>query len=345
MRVVISTSPLSNSSKTRGVGVYARELIDALRRSYPDDTFLTADRHCYRQGADLVHFPFFDPFFLTLPLYKPAPTVVTIHDVIPLRFPEHFPRGKKGGLKLRLQRFSLQSAAHVITDSQASAADLNNYLGVDAGKISVVPLAPASSRATVTLADTVKKEYRLPRRYLLYVGDVNWNKNLPGLINAFSALNSPSLHLLLVGKVFSDAPDIPEYRELLSAIESSQAATRIRLVGYVPTHHLPYFYQHATLYVQPSWYEGFGLPVLEAMRHSCPVAASDRGSLPEVGGPAAAYFDPGKPRQMVNIIDSLLKDPLRKRELVEIGKKQARRFTWENTARQTYAVYQKILKH
>lgn len=343
MKVVISTAPLTTASKTRGVGIYARELIKALDRNYPDDSFITSDKNCYQQGADIVHFPFFDPFFLTLPRKKTLPTIVTIHDVIPLKFPQHFPPGIRGKLKFSRQKSSLLDTTHVITDSQSSKNDISTYLNYPAEKISVVPLGPTTARSTVTLSTTIREEYALPQRYLLYVGDINWNKNVPGLIQAFSSLSSKNIHLVLVGKVFSDRPDIPEYQVVEKSIENSPARNRIKLIGYVPSHHLPYLYQHATLYVQPSWYEGFGLPVLEAMYQGCPVLSSDQGSLPEVGGDAVAYFNPNEPKSLKKNLNELLSNPGKRRQLKKLGLARAKEFSWDLTARLTHTVYEKVL--
>jgi glycosyltransferase involved in cell wall biosynthesis len=125
------------------------------------------------------------------------------------------------------------------------------------------------------------------------------------------------------------------------AITDSGRADRIIQLGYVPGHHLSILYSLATLYVQPSWYEGFGLPILEAMKFGCPVASSDRGSLSEVGGSAVAYFDPGK--NMGEVIRELLASSAKREELGLLGIARAKEFTWEKAARATHAVYERVL--
>ena len=192
MKVAISLAPLSSASQTRGVGVYTRELLRALQQNFPDSTFLAKDGNCYHDSVDLVHFPFFDPHFLTLPHRKPLPTIVTIHDLIPLKFASHFPPGLRGRLKYNLQKRSLRGVNHIITDSESSSRDIQEIMNVPESKITVVPLAPIIIRKTATLNSPIIKKYSLPPRYLLYVGDINWNKNVKGLINAFSQLNKPS---------------------------------------------------------------------------------------------------------------------------------------------------------
>lgn len=343
MKVAISQSALSSASRTRGVGAYTRELIEALQRVYPGDKYSAVQGDPYQEDVDIVHFPFFDPFFLTLPLYQSKPTVVTIHDAIPLKYPKHFPVGIKGSLKWQLQRLAARRTSHIITDSHASKKDIIHVFGVEADQVIVVPLAPATDRGTVVIEDKVKKEYNLPVRYLLYVGDINWNKNIPGLIRMFDELKSSNTHLVLVGKVFSDKPQIPEYLRIQSAISASTHHELIHTVGYVPSHHLSTIYRLATLYVQPSFDEGFGLPILEAMKERCPIAASTRGSLKEVGGTAVAYFDPDKPQEMVRVVKELLGSKAKRDHLGELGAKRVKQFSWDKTARLTRDVYEKIL--
>lgn len=343
MKVAICHPTTSSASRTRGVGAYTRELTEALIRLYPADQFVATSTNPYQSGVDIVHYPYFDPFFLTLPRWQPLPTVVTIHDAIPLKYPTHFPPGIKGKFKWQLQRLAARRAKHIITDSLASQSDLIHYLEPHQDKISVIPLAPATHRASTAIEAKVKKTYGLPARYLLYVGDINWNKNVPGLIKMFGQLSSPSLHLLLVGKVFADKPAVQEYHAVEEAIAKSPASSRIHTLGYVPSHHLPVLYRLATLYVQPSFDEGFGLTLLEAMKERCPVATSSLGSLPEVGGQAVAYFDPHKPESMVSVIGDLVASPTKRAALAKLGAKRVKEFSWNKTAALTMEVYAKVL--
>lgn len=341
MKIVFSLKALDNGSSARGIGSYTRELVSALTTTFPEDKIIPTSNNYFSLGADLVHFPYFDPFFLTLPFTRKLPTIVTIHDLIPLKYPSHFPQGLRGTMKWRLQCLLVRMVDHIITDSLASKRDIIKIIGISDNKVTVVPLAPASDILVQSMLPKVKKEYDLPEKYLLYVGDINWNKNVVGLIDTFSKLSDHNLHLVLVGKAFVSSQDIPELKVIKRAIEKSGKSTLIHLLGYIPSHHLPAVYKLATLYCQPSFDEGFGLPILEAMRVGCPVACSNRGSLPEVGGEAVAYFDPAK--EMFEVLEILMKSESKRAELSELGKGRAKEFSWINAAKLTHQVYEQVL--
>lgn len=342
MKIAICTSPLSSASKTRGVGAYTRELIKSLKKYFPSDQVIETVSDPYKTKADLIHYPFFDPFYLTLPWIFTKPTIITIHDLIPLKYPAHFKVGIWGTIKLYIQRSRVRSSSAIITDSEASKRDINKLFLIPNSKIFVVPLSSATSRTVYSLTNKLKKLYHLPDRYILYVGDINWNKNIPGLIDAFARLNNSSTHLVLVGKVFADKPNINEYLDIKNAIEKSGKAELIHQVGYVPSHHLGAIYHAATLYVQPSFDEGFGLPVLEAMKAGTAVLCSNQGSLSEVASDAVSYFDPTCD-DLTQAIENLLSSSQKRAELISRGYERAKLFSWKNTATRTHDVYTKII--
>ena len=341
MKVVFSAMPLKNNNKTRGVGVYTRELIAALRKHNPRDVFVESTGSPYTQPSDVVHYPFFDPFYLTLPWYYRRKTVITIHDLIPLKYPLHFKKGVRGRIKWQIQKLRARFATAIITDSASSALDIKRLIGIAESKIHVVPLAAPTVRTTLSVNHKVKKLYQLPENYILYVGDINWNKNVLGLIAAFNKVKSSDVHLVLVGKVFSDKPGIPEYLSIMDAIHKSPKSALIHPLGYIPGHYLGSLYSLATLYCQPSWDEGFGFPMLEAMALGCPVVSSDRGSLREVGGSAAVYFDPGS-TELPRTLDEVLSDPDKRKEMASAGIAQAKRFSWDKVADSTMGVYRSL---
>lgn len=341
MKIVFCTSVLKNGSKTRGVGVYTRELINSLRKNYPRDQFIEGASNPYHPKSDLVHYPFFDPFFLTLPWRYARKTVITIHDLIPLKYPLHFQSGLKGRVKWYIQKYRARRASAIITDSISSARDIEAIIGIPKSKIHVVPLSSSNTKTTVMTSRKVKKMYKLPDKFLLYVGDINWNKNIPGLLDGFNRVKDQDTHLVLVGKVWSDKPDIPEFREIMDKVKASPKQDSIHLLGYIPSHHLGSIYNLATVYVQPSWDEGFGLPILEAMNLGCPVISSNRGSLAEVGGDAVVYFDPDS-NELSKKIDELLASPDHRKDLIAKGLAQSKNFSWKKTAEMTMTVYKNI---
>lgn len=345
---IVAKSPYSGSGP-RGVDVYATHLYNELASSHSrDKSFLSRDKEG-DQVVDVVHYTFFDPFFLTLwSRHHKAKYVVTVHDLIPLKFPGHFPVGIRGKFKWFLQKRALSQASAVITDSVCSKNDIAQIAGIPEEKIFVVPLAAGHTTVNEKMVRMVRTEYSLPQKYLLYVGDINWNKNISGLIRAFGQLGSGDIHLVLVGKAFESSKGTAEYKAIAEAIEEvgesrGSEPSNIHMLGFVPSHHLPAIYRGATLYVQPSWYEGFGFPILEAMEQGTPVASASTGSLREVGGDFAHYFDPSNQGDMVNVLKDLLKNKDRREKYIEDGKKWARTFSWERVVTETHAVYEKIV--
>lgn len=344
MKVIINIKPRHNTSKSRGIGVYTRELARSLHRYYKRDEFIiTSNLHAVSE-YDLVHYPFFDPFFRTLKPPRSTKTVVTIHDVIPLKFKEHFPTGIRGKINFYLQKKTLSMVDHIITDSNSSKSDIIELLDIDSEKITVIPLAPSANIKKITNSFTqkIKKKYNLPEKYFLYVGDINWNKNVPGLIEEYSRSDSDA-ELILVGKALRQASNIPEIASIKQAIDQSPKKEKIRKLGYVPDHHMPAVYSLATIYVQPSYYEGFGFPVLEAMQNGCPVISSNLSSLPEVAGDSALYFDPYKKNSLKVALEKLISNPKARRALTQKGIKRVKDFSWRETAKLTREVYSSVV--
>ena len=295
MHIAINTTPLESGHRNRGVGQYTKLLIGALQKyenthSY---SFFTRGQKVPK-NTDIVHYPYFDPFFLTLPLFKSKPTVVTVHDLITVKYADHFAKGIRGELKWQIQKASLFGVARIITDSNASKADIQEIVGYKEGRIDVVHLAPSPVfrplQDKVTL-ERVKKTYNLPEQFVLYVGDVNWNKNVQGLVKAFDMLTKTvfvkrlSLKAVFVGKAFVNTK-LQEAREIHQLIKLLNLDTEILRVGFVPDEDLVAFYNLASVYVQPSFAEGFGFPVLEAMTCGCPAVVSRGTSLDEIAGPS-----------------------------------------------------------
>lgn len=344
MNIFIDTSPLMNGHAGRGIGRYTQELVKALRDSGSSHTFFTSDDH--PEHIDLIHYPFFDLFFPTLPLKKSVPTVVTIHDVIPLIFPSQYRPGLRGTISFIRQRLSLRNVREVITDSQCSKRDIVSKLHVSSDHVYAIPLAIGDDfiRPSQALLYDVKKKYGLPKHFVLYVGDINYNKNLVFLISVIAKI--PGLNLVMVGKAMLNT-DIPEGKAIQDAIDQFNLASRVkRLDSVSASGELEAILSLATLYIQPSLYEGFGLPVLEAMRMKTPVVSSKGGSLPEVAGDAALYFHPRDLGECEHVIrEALRMSESERAALVKKGLAQVERFSWATTAQETIAVYEKAFEH
>lgn len=343
MNILIDTSSLQNQSANRGIGRYTRELLQALRALPKSHSFYTSDSR--PDSIALIHYPFFDFFFHTLPIFKKSKTVVTIHDTIPLLFPKQYPSGIRGAIRFQFQKLALLGVSHIITDSQVSKRDIIDHLHISAEKISVIPLAVSSdfTRPPQAEIEFVRKKYELPKNFLLYVGDINYNKNLPFLISVLRRF--PKLSLVLVGKSVTNT-SIPEGRAIRSAIESNELGKRVRLLDTVGTsQELAGLYSLATAYIQPSLYEGFGLPVLEAFACKTPVLCARAGSLPEVVGDAGLYFHPLDADECATVIERVLKFSDRQRQaLIKKGTDQLQKFSWEKVALETLAVYDSVLR-
>ncbi len=270
-----------------------------------------------------------------VPLWHPPATVVTIHD-LGYRF---YPRQHTLSARLYLDastRFSCRAARRVVADSEATARDLQREYGVPAQKISVVypGLDPGLAQASAAAQQAVRQRYQLRQPFVLYVGTVQPRKNLSRLIEAFGHLagDMPGLDLVIAGKTGWLADDIfARARQL--ALDS-----RVRFPGYVPQEDLAPLLSAAECFVMPSLYEGFGLPVLEAMACGTPVICSTAGSLPEAAGDAALQFPPTDVSALAAALRRLLSDRALRQELVSRGRRQAARFTWERCAREILAV-------
>jgi glycosyltransferase involved in cell wall biosynthesis len=348
MNIAIDTTPLASGHAARGVGVYTKNLIKALQKYEGEHSysFFTRSQQLPKD-ADIVHYPYFDPFFLTLPLQKRAPTVVTVHDLIPLVFPDKFPAGLRGMVKWQMQKAALRKADRIITVSECSKNDVKRLVGIDERKIDVVYSAATDGYKNVTnttILHKLKKKYTLPDNYFLYVGDVNWNKNIPGMIRAFAEFlkKSNTYHLVLVGRAFLDGT-LKETRVIRSVIQELQIADHIICTGYASDEDVAGLYSMANCSLEPSHYEGFGLPVLESMASGCPVLVADNSSLNEIAGPSVRIHADSieSIAEGMNTIASLSSEARKK--LVDDGIAWSHGFSWEKTAKETVAVYEKVL--
>lgn len=346
MKIAIDISPTQSAHNVRGTGSYTRMLVSALQKYESRHSY-----HLFTRGqnvpidTDIIHYPYFDPFFLTLPIRKIKPTVVTVHDLIPIAYPDHFKKGFRGNIKWQIQRLALSGVNQVITDSKASKSDIVKFTTVPDERIHVIYLAPDNifcpiKEAKLRLA--VAAKYRLPDRFFLYVGDINWNKNIVGLLRAFSEYillsKDKTISLFLIGKAFLD-------NTLAEAIEINQIIAKLHLdnrvvkLGFVPDRDLAVIYNLASVYIQPSMAEGFGLPVLEAMASGCPVVSSQATSLKEIAGPSIQVDFNDSLGTAIALNKAL---DLNLKEWRQTAFDWVKQFSWKHVAKQTAAIYAKI---
>ncbi len=351
MNIAIDITPLETGHSGRGVGIYTKNLIESLQKYEKHHSYhFFTGKQGVPQDADVVHYPYFDPFFFTLPFVKHQPTVVTVHDLIPLVFPAKFPTGIRGMVKWQMQKISLQGAQRVITDSESSKQDIARIAGIRKEKINVVYLAASALYGPildVEFLSRVRKTYALPQAFLLYVGDVNWNKNIEGLLRAYALVHRQSkfahVQLVLVGAAFLDEA-LSETKQINHLIHSLGIEEMVIRPGRVPDADLAVFYSLATAYIQPSYYEGFGFPVLEAMACGTPVVTSTASSLVEIAGPAIR-INPHDPDSMAHgVITSLSYSLAERIKISKTGLAWAQKFTWRKVAHDTARVYDKVLR-
>ncbi len=340
---------VSASGPARGIGVYSQNLLNHLQQIGSHQGFeITTVPNTPKlfSNFQLIHYSSFDLFYPTLSFFTPKPFVVTVHDVIPLEFPQNYPVGLKGRLNLERQKISLKQAGRIITDSYASVKSIKKHLHIPDSKINMIYLGAPKEFTQKIKPDRlvgVKKRFHLPDKYILNIGDINWNKNIPGLINACQSLKIP---LVLAGRPYGSISKMDFSHPSLKSISNLPKLLDqpgITLLSNLDNTQIAAVMQLATIYCQPSFAEGFGLGVLQALTSGIPVACSETHSLPEVAGDAAVYFDPSKPDQIAKTLDELWHNTALRRSLAVSGLKQAAKFSWETTAGQTLAVYQSLL--
>lgn len=277
---------------------------------------------------------------LLMPL-RGVPTVLTVHDLIFRRFRQYHKRLNYWYLNLAMPLY-VRHADAIIAISQCTRRDLIAAYGVPPEKVTVVyeaaapPFAPPSAGQVAQ----VRARYGLPERFLLTVGTIEPRKNLPRLLMAFETVARQGLvdAWVIVGR--------PGwlYDDFFARLEASPWRKKVILPGFVPDEHLPAVNAAATVAVLPFLYEGFGLPVLEAMACGTPVVCSEASSLPELGGDAARYFDPTDVEAMVATLVEVLSDEALRGEMRRQGLRQAACFSWERAARETRALYDRLIE-
>ena len=369
MRVAIDSGPLTGGHSVRGVGISTKGLMDSLLR-YNTDKDIIIEKVDFSNTSpldfDILHYTSFNPYFLNIPRLGSAKgrIILTIHDLIPVIYKNNYSPGIKGELKFQMNKLLVKYADKIITVSETSKKDIIRILGVNEKKIEVIYWAPDETFREIldkSSLSEISSKYRLPNKFILYVGDVNYNKNLSTLIEATTLAGIP---LVIVGKQASNIdeltiswsnlngpmdfirslqgkphPELFHFKKLSSLIKERHVV----LTGFVPSEDLIGIYNLASVYVQPSLYEGFGIPVLEAFVCGVPVVISKTQSLVEIANGAALTADPDSAEDFSEKIKSLLNDNSVKLHLIRAGKTRVKDFSWKKTAEATINIYKKII--
>jgi glycosyltransferase involved in cell wall biosynthesis len=297
-------------------------------------------RACARLKADLAHVPYWAP-----PLASPAPIVVTIHDIIPLLMPE-YRRGRGAALYTSLVTAAARGVSLALTDSQASAKDIQEHLRLPAEKVRAIYLAASPAYQPTgdwRVDDPIREKYGLPEGYVLYFGGFDRRKNLRALLSAWTwpaGAIGESYPLVIAGQL--PTPDGEMFEDLPALAQELKIAETVKFIGPVAEADKPALYRAATVFAYPSRYEGFGLPPLEAMASGVPVVTTTGGSLPEVVENAGYLLPPDDTRNMGAAIITVVVEPQVHDDLRQRGLAQAKKFSWEKTARETAAAYASI---
>lgn len=293
-------------------------------------------------GADIAHVPYW-----AAPLRSPMRLIVTIHDVIPLSMPVY-----QGGLAARLY-FSLvtataNGAGWVITDSEFSRQEIAQRIGIPLDRITAIPLAHSPEchpRLGSERDGEIRQRYALPEDYTLYMGSFDIRKNVEELLAAYTYVG-PSVgdeHLLVLAGRQPSQWGTARFPDLPAMIHEYGIEAYVRWIGAPEERDKPAIYRMARTFVYPSRHEGFGLQPLEAMACGTPVVAADASSIPEVVGDAAYLVSPDDARKLGGaILATLLQNDLHE-SLRNHGLARATNFSWQRTARETLAVYQRVL--
>lgn len=363
MKIAIDTSPLTIGHKVRGIGVHTKELITALEKlnqkkvKVESVDFSKTNLSKY----DVVHYQYFHPFFLTLPKRKPTrKVIVTIHDLIPLIYPKKYPPGIRGRINFMKQKRRLKNVDAIITISETSKKDICRFLRVEPEKVHVVYLAPKEIFKKVDdrkKLEKTRKKFDLPKKFALFVGDVNYNKNIPTLLAGCKKAKMP---LVFCGKQAMEVEDLglgidvlggpmdwmrflfniphPENAHYVALVNKFKSNGDIKRLGFVPDEDLVNIYNLASVYVQPSFYEGFGLPILEAVACETPVVASKIQAHVEIAGDAIDYFDPKKVESLSKALAKIGREKRDNRVLDNL-----RKYSWKKTAEETIEAYKTLL--
>jgi len=367
MIIGVDARPISSLQIT-GIGVYLNSLLQAIQE-------LDRENHYYLISNGAIHFEVFNPRWkkiegrlaqrkistlwmqccmpriasklkldifwgprhqLPLLVSKNIKTVLTVHDIVHVLFPETMSLPGLIVERLLMGR-SLRRADYVIADSRSTASGIQDYYHLNPAKIGVV--YPGSPFLSESKSLPFSVDENLPGKYFLFVGTLEPRKNLKAILSAFALLDAESedIHLVMVGNIGW------KKKEVMNLMSMHRHRRRLHLMGYVDDDRLAVFYQKAFCLLYPSLYEGFGFPILEAMSYGVPVITSNVSSMPEVAGDAAFLIDPNNIKELYNAMNMILSNGNLKNLMISKGLERVSKFSWLNCAEEMLNIFRKVL--
>ena len=288
----------------------------------------------WRNRVDLLHSMAF-----VLPFMSTNPAIVTVYDLSFLHFPDNFPTLQRIYLTSQTRR-SVKKAKRTITISHSSKQDVHQFFGIPLHKIDVVCPGVDAMYRCLPEEDVLafKERMGINGRFILHVGTLQPRKNIPMLLDAFAKLDDSDLQLVLVGgKGWL-------FDSIFERVQALNLEERVHFTGYAPDEDLPLWYNSADLFVLSSQYEGFGMPIVEAMACGTPVIAANNSSLPEAAGQAGQLFMPNDAADLAERMANVLYNPKISDKMRQLGIEHAQSFSWEQAGRETAVIYQKVLQ-
>ncbi|MDR3582749.1 MAG: glycosyltransferase family 1 protein [Candidatus Pacebacteria bacterium] len=295
-------------------------------------------------GADIV----FSPNIIFGAVSKYVKHVTTIHDLSFERYPEYFSQKRRWWHIFINARKICRQANRIIAVSESTKKDVVSLYGIDPQKIAVIPSAVSDKFRIINRNDAklvkVKEKYNLPYKFILFLGTIEPRKNIVGLVRAFSAFQKFARE--------NKKDDLQKYKLVIAGssgwknegifqeINNSESKDDIQVINFVDDEDKPYIYNLASLFVYPSFFEGFGFPPLEAMKCGVPVIASNNSSLPEIVGNAGILIDPDKPEEIFRAMREVLSSRELQLELIKKGFEKADQFAWKKTAQKTLEIFE-----
>ena len=339
----------SSTHASRGIGFYSRNLISGIKEIEKDSNIQLIEFKNESEvpsDINIIHYPFFDLFYNSLPILSNKRRIITVHDLIPLKFPEIYKKGYKASLNLFLQRIALNNSDMIITDSYSSVIDIVSMFKINSSRIKLIPLAPGKNFKVISDKSNlgrVKNKFKLPDKFIIYVGDMNYNKNLTRLVKVCIKCKIP---IVLAGKSLSTIQSMdlghPELNHLIE-LKSLASSKYVKILGFVENDELVSLYNLATLSCSPSIAEGFGFSVVESLACGTPAVCSNTSSLSEFMDNSILHFNPYSEEDIEKNILKVYYDDDSIHKMSKSGLEFVKKYSWDLTAKNTISIYKNVI--